>query len=562
MPFPSVKRTYQNIQRLKDIANVLIKHGFGSLIDQLNLQHYISLGKRMIPFKKYELEREVHTVPERLRLAFEELGPTFIKLGQVLSSRPDLIPQDFAEEFRKLQDAVPPFSASEAKRHIEDELHAPLDKIFSSFDDVPSAAASIAQVHNVTLLTGERVIVKVQRPGLREKLTSDISILFYLASLIEKYLPHGKVYNPAGIVEEFSKTIKRELNFNLEGSNAAKFKENFEGDGTVYIPKVFWEYTTNDILTMERIEGIPIHEIKKIEEAGHDKKIIAKNGVNAFLKQILEFGLFHADPHPGNFLIMQDGRIGIVDFGIVGRADEDVMESLANTFLSIIDLDYDRLVSEYIRLGLLNEDIDIKAFKSDLRDLIEPYYGKALKQIQAGKVLSEILHLAINYKARVPNDLILLGKTLITIEGLARALDPDILILEEAKPFAMELIKKRLSPTYQIAKAYRTLSDLSDIIKDIPGQLSYVLKKVMKDKLKIEFVHSGLDRLIRDMDKSSNRLSFALIISAIVVGSSIIMLSGKGPLLFGFPMLGVIGYIVAGLLGLWLVISILRSGRL
>jgi ubiquinone biosynthesis protein len=562
MPFPIVKRTYQNIQRLKDIANVLIKHGFGSLVDQLNLQRYISLGKRMIPFKKYELEREAHTIPERLRLAFEELGPTFIKLGQVLSSRPDLIPQDFAEEFRKLQDAVPPFSASEAKRHVEDELHAPLDKIFSSFDDIPSAAASIAQVHNAVLITGEKVIVKVQRPGLREKLSSDINILFYLTSLIEKYLPHGKVYNPVGIVEEFSKTIKRELNFNLEGSNAEKFRENFEGDGTVYIPKVYWEYTANDILTMERIEGIPIHEIKKIEEAGHDKKIIAKNGVNAFLKQILELGLFHADPHPGNFLIMQDGRIGIVDFGIVGRADEDVMESLANTFLSIIDLDYNRLISEYIRLGLLTEDIDIKAFKSDLRDLIDPYYRKALKQIQAGKVLSEILHLAINYKARVPNDLILLGKTLITIEGLARALDPDILIIEEAKPFAKELIQKRMSPAYQMTKAYRTLSDISDIMKEIPGQISHVLRKVIKDRLKIEFVHSGLDRLIRDMDKSSNRLSFSLIISAIVVGSSIIMLSGKGPLLFGFPMLGVIGYIVAGLLGLWLVISILRSGRL
>lgn len=562
MPFPRVRRTYQNIQRLKDIANILIKHGFGSLVDQLNLHHYISIGKRIIPFKKYELEREIHTVPERLRLAFEELGPTFIKLGQVLSSRPDLIPQDFAEEFRKLQDAVPPFSASEARRHIEDELHAPLDKIFSSFDDMPSAAASIAQVHNATLITGERVIVKVQRPGLREKLSSDINILFYLANLIEKYLTHGKLYNPTGIVEEFSKTIKRELNFNLEGSNAAKFKENFKGDNTVYIPKVYWDYTTNDILTMERIDGIPIHEIKRIEEAGHDKKIIAKNGVNAFLRQILELGLFHADPHPGNFLIMQDGRIGIVDFGIVGRADEDVMESLANTFLAIIDRDYDRLVSEYIRLGLLAEDIDIKSFKSDLRDLIEPYYGKALRQIQAGKVLSDMLQIAIQYKAKVPNDLILLGKTLITIEGLARNLDPDIMVIEEAKPFASDLIKRRMSPLYQMTKAYKTFGDLSDILKEIPLQVSSILKKVIKDRLRIEFAHSGLDRLIRDMDKSSNRLSFALIISAIVIGSSIIMLSGKGPLLFGFPMLGVIGYMVAGLLGLWLAISILRSGRL
>jgi len=280
------------------------------------------------------------------------------------------------------------------------------------------------------------------------------------------------------------------------------------------------------------------------------------------LRQILEFGIFHADPHPGNFLIMENNKIGIVDFGIVGKIDDDIMESLANTFLSMVELDYDKLIHEYIRLGLLTEDVDTKAFKSDLQDLIDPYYGKALRQIQVGKILTDVLQLAINYKARVPNDLILLGKTLITIEGLARALDPDILILEEAKPFAMELIKKRLSPSYQITKAYRTISDLGDIVKDIPGQLSYVLKKVIKDKLKIEFVHSGLDRLIRDMDKSSNRLSFALIISAIVIGSSVIMLSGKEPLLFGFPMLGVIGYIVAGLLGLWLAISILRSGRL
>jgi len=562
MVFPRAKRTYQNIQRLRNIANVLIKHGFGSLVDQLNLQHYISLGKRIVTFKKYELEKEVHTLPERLRLAFEELGPTFIKLGQVLSSRPDLVPQDIADEFKKFQDKVPPFSASEAKRHVEKELRIPINEIFSSFDDTPTAAASIAQVHNATLLTGEKVIVKVQRPGLRQILESDISILFYLANLVERYLPHGKLYNPTGVVEEFSRTVRRELNFNLEGSNATKFKRYFEGDNTVYIPMVFWSYTTNDILTMERIDGIPIHEIKKIEEAGYDKKLIAKNGVNAFLKQILEFGLFHADPHPGNFLIMEGGRIGIVDFGIVGNIDDDMAESLANTFLSIIELDYDRLIHEYIRLGFLTEDVDIKAFKNDLRDLMDPYYGKALKQIQAGKVMSDIFQIAVHYKARVPNDLILLGKTLLTIEGLARALDPDIMILEEAKPFATELIKKRLSPTYQMTKAYRTLSDLGEIVKEIPGQFSYVLKKVMKDKLKIEFVHSGLDRFIRDMDKSSNRLSFSLIISAIVIGSSVVMLSGKEPLLFGFPMLGVIGYIVAGLLGLWLAISILRSGRL
>lgn len=562
MAFPRVKRTYQNIQRLRNIANVLIKHGFGHIVDQLNLQHYISIGKRIVTFKKYELEKEVHTVPERLRLAFEELGPTFIKLGQVLSSRPDLIPYNFAEEFKKLQDAVPPFPASEAKKHIEEELHIQINEVFSSFDEIPSAAASIAQVHNAILLTGEKVIVKVQRPGLRKMLDSDISILFHLANLIERYLPHGKIYNPTGIVEEFSKTIKRELDFNIEGSNAVKFKKNFEGDDTVYIPQIYWDYTTKEVLTMERIEGIPIYEIKKIEEAGYDKKLIAKNGVSVFLKQILEFGLFHADPHPGNFLIMEYNRIGIVDFGMVGRIDEDIMESLANTFLSIIDLDYDKLVHEYIRLGLLAEDIDIKAFKNDLRDMLDIYYGKSLRQIETVKVLNDILQLAVSYKARVPNDLILLGKTFIAIEGLARELNPDILIMEEAKPFAKDLIKKRMSPAYQAIKAYRTFDDLINIIKDVPGQFSQALKKVIKDRLKIEFVHSGLDRLIRDMDKSSNRLSFALIISAIVVGSSVIMLSGKGPLLFGFPMLGVIGYIVALILGLWLALSILRSGRL
>ncbi|MBI4377518.1 MAG: 2-polyprenylphenol 6-hydroxylase [Nitrospinae bacterium] len=562
MPFPWIKKTYHNIQRLRNIANVLIKHGFGRLVDQLNLQRYISLGKRLITFKKYETEREVYTVPERLRLAFEELGPTFIKLGQVLSSRPDLVPYDFANEFKKLQDAVPPFPASVAKKHIEEELHIPIHEIFSSFDEIPSAAASIAQVHNATLITGEKVIVKVQRPGLRQMLDSDISILFYLANLVERYLPHGKFYNPTGIVEEFSKTIKRELNFNMEGSNAARFKRNFEGDDTVYIPDVYWKYTTKDVLTMERIEGIPIYEIKRLEEAGYDKRLIAKNGINAFLRQILEFGFFHADPHPGNFIIMENNKIGIVDFGMIGRIDEDSMESIANTFLSFVELDCNVLVREYIRLGLLSEDIDVKAFKSDLRDLIEPYHGKALRHIQAGKVFNDILQLAINYKARVPNDLILLGKALLTIEGLAMELDPDITVIEEAKPFAKNLIRKRLSPAYQVTKVYKTICDLSDVLKEIPGQFSHVLRKVMKDKLKIEFVHSGLDRLIRDMDKSSNRLSFAIIISAIVIGSSVVMLSGKEPLLFGFPMIGVIGYIVALVLGLWLAISILRSGRL
>ncbi|GFP33312.1 ubiquinone biosynthesis protein, partial [Candidatus Hakubella thermalkaliphila] len=300
----------------------------------LRLSRFIPLRKRIKAFGRWPAVK-VHTVPERLRMAFAELGPSFIKLAQLLSSRPDLITAAFADEFKKLQDEVPPFPSEDAKRIIEEETQLPIDKIFATFHDKQTAAASIAQVHQGTLLEGSAVIIKVQRPDIREKIETDISILTTIAQLMDKHIPESRFFNPTGIVDEFSRTVRKELDFSEEAKNCLRFRKNFENSPHIYIPKIYSEFTTEKILTMERIDGVRIDDVSAIEAMGLDRHELAKNGVDAYFKMILEDGFFHADPHPGNIFAMPEGQIGFMDFGIVGRVTDEMKETMANTFLAL-----------------------------------------------------------------------------------------------------------------------------------------------------------------------------------------------------------------------------------
>lgn len=562
----NIRRTYRNVNRVRQIVKVLLKHGLGRFVEEINLHRFIPLGRRLRAFGRYGIYLEKSTLAERTRLAFEELGPTFIKLGQLLSSRPDLVTKTFADEFRKLLDEVPPFPPEEAKRIVESELKKPLNELFSSFDVHPVAAASIAQVHNATLKDGTDVVVKVCRPRIDEIIENDIDILYTIAKLMLKYIPESKFYNPKGIVDEFSKNIKKEMDFLIEADNATTFRKNFEGSETVYIPKVYYEYTTRRVLTLERIIGIRIDDFERLDMEGYDRKAIAKNGTEAYFKQLFEDGFFHADPHPGNIFVMEGGRLGLVDFGIVGRLTDETMEGLANVFIALIQRDFDRIVQQYIDLGIVTEDVDIEKFraefKRDLMDFIEPLYGKPLGRIDIGDYLDRIIQIAGRYNLKIPSELLLVDKTLLTMEGIGRRLDPEFNLISIAEPYASKFIRGRFAPGKLLLKARKNVDDLFDFINTLPKQLRIVLRKAIRDELQIKISHIGLDRVIRDIDRSSNRLSFSIVIAAIIVSSAIIIHSGTGRHLFGFPALGIIGFVMAFVLAVGLIIAILRSGRL
>jgi ubiquinone biosynthesis protein len=560
-----LRRTYKSARRLQQIINVFLRHGFGRIIDQIHLGRYIPFRTRLKAFGQWPAVGGP-TVSERLRIAFEELGPTFIKLAQILSSRPDLITQQYADEFRKLLDEVPPFPASDARRIISDELKEPLDSIFMEFQEVPVAAASIAQVHNAVLSDGTEVIVKVQRPNIKERILSDIEIIGTVARLMERHIPESRFFNPTGIVQEFSRTVRKELDFTEEARNCAKFARNFTDVPGVHIPMVFTEHFTEKVLVMERIKGARVDEVGEIDVMGLDRAELAREIVDTYLKMILEDGFFHADPHPGNIFIMPDGRICFMDFGIVGRVSEETKETLAETFVALLRKDYDGLVEHYIELGHLPEDADVdtfrREFKADLMDLIEPLYGAVISEINIAEYLDTVLHLASRHRLIVPSDLLLIDKTLIHLDNVVRQLYPEFDFISATEPYAERLLKERLSPFKAVQRISKELAEAGDSLLLFPKQSRKILSKVLKDDIHLKTTLTGLEKFIRDMDRSSNRIAFAMVLSAIILSSAIMHAMSTGPLIFGFSALGIVTFIGAVVLGIWLLISIIRSGRL
>ncbi|MBI5197783.1 MAG: AarF/ABC1/UbiB kinase family protein, partial [Nitrospirae bacterium] len=433
------KQTYRDIQRLRQILNVFLKHGFGHLIERANLQGYIPLGKRLFRFPPRE--EPPHTTAERFRFALEELGPTFVKFGQILSLRRDIFPEEFILELQKLQDNVPPFSTSGVRASILSELKKTVEELYASFEEAPLAAASIGQVHRAVLRDGSEVVVKVQRPNIEKTIETDLSILTNLAKLIVKYLPESRLYDPVGLVDEFRKVIHRELDFRTEGRNGEKFRNYFKDSKTLFVPKVIWPLSAKRVLTLEYSTG------RKVSEVGEDsdfRRRLAKNFNDAYLQQIFEFGFFHADPHPGNIFILSDGRICFHDFGIMGHLDEETMESLANLFLAFLEKDIGGMADCYLNVGIVSGDLDQKGFQRDLKEFIEAYYDLPLREFSFAEVMNSLIDIGRRYRIAVPTDLLLLGKTFMIVESIVRTLDPDFNLIDNIRPYAQVLLRKRV----------------------------------------------------------------------------------------------------------------------
>lgn len=549
--------TYKNIQRMRHIVAVFIKHGLYSVVERMNLHRIVPFRRR---FRNKVIEEEL-TLPERIRLAFEELGPTFIKLGQLLSTRLDILPEDYIEEFRKFQDEVPPFPFEKAVNQVERELKTPIGQLFQKIEETPVAAASIAQVHRAVLLDGREAVVKVQRPGIEKTVDTDISIMYTLANLLLRYFPELSILDPVAIVDEFSRTIKREMDFTLEASNTVKFREMFREDPHVYIPEVHWEYTSKRVLTMERIKGIKVDNVEKLKEKDIDPARIAHIIGETFLRMVMEEGFFHGDFHAGNIFVLGPERIALVDFGITGRVVRELREGLATIFIGLATQDYEMLVNEYLRMGLLPEGINVTGFKRDYMDLMEPYFAKPFERSSLGELFMGYIKVSFMYKIKHPRELLLINKCIMEIEGIGRLLDPEANLLKEAQPYAESFIKGRYHPGKVIGEVVEDFREVNALVKEAPSQLRQIMRKMINDKFTIDFVHVGLENFYSEIDRSSNRLAFALIIAALIIGSSMIIQSGVGPMFMGFPIIGVIGYGFAGILGIGLAIAILRSGR-
>jgi len=390
---------------------------------------------------------------------------------------------------------------------------------------------------------------------------TDIGIMYTLANLLLKYFPELSLLDPVAIVDEFSRTIMKEMDFTLEASNTIKFRDMFKDDLHVYIPDVYWDYTSRRVLTLERIRGTKVDNVEKLRERGIEPPRIANVIGEAFLRMVMVEGFFHGDFHAGNIFVLGPEKIALVDFGITGRVDRELRDSLANIFIGLATQDYDMLVDEYARMGALPEEINLSEFKRDYRDLMEPYFAKPFEKSSLGELLMGYIRVSLRYKIRHPRELLLINKCIIEIEGIIRLLDPKTDLLKEAQPFATEFIKDRYRPGRILEEVGEDLKEVNALVRESPSQLRQILKKMINDKFTIDFVHVGLENFYNEIDRSTNRVSFALIISALIIGSSMIIQSGIGPMFMGYPIIGIMGFAFAGILGLSLAILILRSGK-
>ncbi|MDA8388770.1 MAG: AarF/UbiB family protein [Nitrospiraceae bacterium] len=563
--FGFLHKRYKTARRLQQIVNVFLKYGFGRLLDQVRLGRYVPFLTRLRSFGQWP-SLKAPGMPGNLRRAFEELGPTFIKFAQVLAARPDVIGPEYAKELKKLLDEVSPFPGPEARKVIERELGRPASEVFSSLDEKPIAAASIAQVHTAVLMDGSDVVVKVQRPGIRDMIEEDIQILSAIARIAERYVVEVRFFNPVGLIEEFARVVRREMNFEQEAKNCLRFKHNFKGNPDVRFPKIYPEFLTGKVMVMERIYGARIDDLKKIDEAGFDRARLARLGVEAYFQMIFTDGFYHADPHPGNIFVTPEGEVAFLDFGIVGAVTEELKDVLASTLIALIRRDYDRLIENYIALGYVRPDADLEAFrtefKADLADLLEPMFGLTLNEINLARYDATLVSLAMRHNLRIPPELMLINKSLLILENIGLQLDPSFDFFSAAEPYASRLIKRKLSPERLMGRFSAEAVEAGEFAFFLPRNLKRMVNKVIRNDIQVKLHHLGLENLIKDMDRSSNRLAFAMVVSAMIISGSIMHAMKVPPTIFGVSVLGFVSFFFAGIFGLWLIISIFRSGRM
>ena len=556
-----IGRTYRHLNRYRQILAILFKYGFGDLLERLSIDQYIGAGLQAISRKRSERVEKL-TRPQRLRMAFEELGPTYIKLGQILSTRPDLVPVDILEELARLQDEVPPFPFEDVKAVIESEFGVPAEELFDQLDNQPLASASIGQVHKARTKDGEPVAVKFQRPDIQKIIEVDLEIMLHLATLAERHIKEFEIHRPVKIVEEFARTLEKEIDYRNEATNMERIARRFLNLPHIYIPAVFREFTTSRVLTTELIEGIKISKIESIVEAGLDQKVIADRIVGLVLKQAFEHGFFHADPHPGNIFVLTDNVICLVDYGMMGLVDRATREAFVDLLDSVVHQQEVKTTQVLLNLTDWDEEPDIRALEREVADFMGRHFYKPLKDMEIGKLLQDLLHLTMRFRLRLPPDIFLMIKALSSVEGVGRALDPNFDLIAHARPFIQQVKLERFGPKRISADVYDMMSRFLQFLQQFPKDLMDLTGMIRQQRLSLQLEHKGLESMLATQDQTSNRMSFAIIIAALIIGSALIVISEIPPLVYGISLIGIIGYLVAAVMGIWLLVAILRKGRL
>lgn len=555
---------YRHLKRYRQIANSLARHGFGHLLAQLKVSHLIPAGRR----KQLDDTVTHLSAAQRLRTLLEELGPTFVKFGQLLSTRPDLMPGDFLEELSRLQDNVPPFPLNEVQAIISAELKRPLPEVYASFETDPLAAASISQVHKAILKDGTPVVVKVRRPGIRRQMEIDLEILLEAARLAERHTTWGKLYRVKDVVMELQKTVREELDFLNEAENAEAFRNNFLKRTDVYISKVYKDLSSSAVLTMEMVEGIKLNDPESLKAAGYNPETVVHRLVDTMFEQVFIFGLFHGDPHPGNLALDRQGRLVFMDFGIVGRLKGEQKHRFIVFLLGVINSNPRQIVRSLADMGILAGHFDRRALLNDVEKLLSAYLDVPLRKIQLGRALREIFALTYKYKILLPAEFTLLGKSIMTLEGVIERLDAGVKMAELLKPYAPRLLRERYSPKSLRNTAVEQLYEVTGFIQSLPRRLNELMDRVDTDGFPVhhqfpdkEKAFAHLDRLINRLTFSIVLLAFSIIVAGLVIGSGLVATVSGEQLLWRLPIIE-IGFIIAGLMAAWLLLAIYRSGKL
>ena len=546
-----------HISRYREIGSVIAKYGFSELVEEVGLGRVFP----RLPRGPVTTAEKVELRARNLRLALEELGPTFIKAGQVLSSRPDLLPAIYIAELEKLQDKVVKFDYETAKKTVEDELGRPLNEIFSHFSKAPIASASLSQVHRATLKTGEQVAVKIRRPGIEKMIEQDIRIFHDIASILQRSQAIGKYYDFVGTVDGFERIIHEELEFRLEASNIERVRKSLASFKHITLPDVHLDYSTQKVLTLEFVDGIHITAIDELDSDKIDKKVIASELFRAYIKQIIEDGFFHADPHPGNILVTREGMVYLIDLGMVGRLDGNLQSQIARILIDLVDQNSDGVTETVMYLGVRSEETNFDQLSRDIGNLTTRYYGRAIEAIGLSDVLNGLVAVITRNHIKVPSNFALLAKTVVLVDGIVRRLDPNFNYSEALSASITRIVLTRLRAQFSAVKLFGATLESSDFLVSLPRHLGLLTDKLVKDDFRIKFEHHRLESLERTISRSANLLTVALIVSAIVLGSGLVISAEVGPKVFGFPALGLLGFIFASILGLYLVYQILRSRR-
>ena len=553
--------TVRDLGRLQEIAGVLIRYGFGDMVRRIGMSAALERTGRMLHWDDPEAMAHM-APPERVRCALQDLGPTFVKLGQVMATRVDLLTPEWTTELGKLQNAVPALPFAQVRPQLVEDLGADPEAVFERLEEAPLAAASLAQTHRAWLADGSAVVLKVRRPGIRDTVEADLRLMARLAEIVEERAPDLRRYHPAEVVQQFSVSLRRELDFAAEARNAERIAANFAGHDEVVVPRVYWEWTSERLNVQECLQGIAGTDLAAVDAAGLDRAQLAATGAGIVLKMVLEDGFFHADPHPGNIFYLPDGRIGVIDFGMVGRVSEQRRFQIVQLLHGLVERESAPVADVLMEWGEGGGEVDEARLQADVGAFVDQYRGVPLKDLHMGLMLTDVTTILRDNGLSLPPDLALMIKAFLTLEGMGRQLDPDFDMAGAARPFLERVVLQRYSPRTLLKRSRRTALDAMELVGDLPRELRRLLRTARRGRLHMQVEVTSLKAFGEQVDRAANRLTMGVITAALVVGSSIVMNSAGGGVSSRWLLaLGVLGFVGAGLIGLWILLSIWRSGR-